>query len=389
MLQTRWADNSGDFRNQSAGALRSSADCSLEVRSNLLDRVALVHEISHDGALLRVNDRLCLHTGFSAERLIGSTHEIINSDVAAGASWLSLHNESAPGELWTGETQNRRADGSDLSLSSTIIPQRGRSGEIVSYVCASIDITESSRLRDEFDRNGKLMQLGQLTATVAHEIRNPLGAIRTANYVLERKLKGRVEGVEAQLERINNGIGRCDKIITELLDFSRRKAISLKACAVDEWVSETVAEESKTLTGAPEIMLDLGLGTLETIFDQDQMRQVLINLLSNAAEAIGEKIKLGAPADYRPRITVHTRREGDLAKIVVQDNGPGISPNNLQKIREPLFTTKSFGVGLGIPAIEKILENHGGSLTIESEHGFGAEITANFLIKTGAPLSVR
>ncbi len=348
------------------------------VQSSLLDQVALVHEMAVDGRITRVNSQMCLTTGFDAVALIGANHGIINLELGPGQCWLRLHDEVVPGEMWSGETLNRTRSGDNLWLSSTIRAVRNQSGVLTGYICASIDVTERSRLREEFERSGKLMQLGQLTATVAHEIRNPLGAIRTANYVLERKIRGRVEGVEAQLERINNGIGRCDKIITELLDFSRRKTVKATACQIDDWVAATVEEEGKNLQGAPLVTCHLGLDRTEASFDPDQMRQVLINLLSNAAEALAEKNKLSDGDAFEPRIAVSTFRDGVYAKIKVEDNGPGIEPKNIARIREPLFTTKSFGVGLGIPAIEKILENHGGGLTIESEFSSGAAFTASF-----------
>jgi signal transduction histidine kinase len=215
---------------------------------------------------------------------------------------------------------------------------------------------------------------------VAHEIRNPLGAIRTANFVLEKKLKGQVEGVEPQLERINVSIRRCDKIITELLDFTRKKAIKASEHTVDAWVKEAVDEVSKTLAGGAEVGLHLNLGEQTAKFDAEQMRQVVINLLNNAAEAMSEMVKNGtAPEGYQPQIQLTTSLNGPHVVIAVRDNGPGIEPKNLKKIREPLFTTKSFGVGLGISAIEKILQDHKGGLDIQSTFGDGATMVASFL----------
>ncbi|MFN0218408.1 MAG: two-component system sensor histidine kinase NtrB [Hyphomicrobium sp.] len=373
-----------------AGGLNGQARCDetlsakLALQSSLLDQIALVHEMSPDGRITRVNDLMCAKLGRSVGELIGARHDLMNFDVGDAQCWRRLHKEVTPGELWAGETLNRTRDGSDLWLSSTIAAVRDGAGALTGYICASIDVTERSRLREEFDRNGKLMQLGQLTATVAHEIRNPLGAIRTANFVIERKLKGRVDGVDAQLERINNGISRCDKIITELLDFSRNRSIKATAQVVDDWIASVVEEESRNLFGAPSVVCNLGLGGVMASFDADQMRQVLINLLSNAAEALAEKTKAGAIPGYSPRINIHTIMDGPHVSIIVKDNGPGIDPKHLKRIREPLFTTKSFGVGLGIPAIEKILENHGGQLTIESQFGAGATITASFAHQNAA-----
>ena len=101
--------------------------------------------------------------------------------------------------------------------------------------------------QDEIVQRGRMAQLGQLTATVAHEIRNPLGAVRTAAFLMERKLKGKGLGIEPQLQRIANGITRCDDIISQLLDFSRSRSLVLETVEIDAWLGKLVAEEAEKL----------------------------------------------------------------------------------------------------------------------------------------------
>lgn len=235
--------------------------------------------------------------------------------------------------------------------------------------------------QDEIVRKGRLAQLGQLTATVAHEIRNPLGAIKTSVQLIARKVKDQGLEIEKPLERINNGITRCDRIITELLDFTRSNALDLRAGEFDSWLKATVDEEVKDLHSPIELKYELGLGSAQVKFEMDRMRRVVVNLVSNAAEAmIGKKGAKIAQVTQSPRMLVKTRLRAGNAELIVQDNGPGISEENLRKILEPLFTTKSFGVGLGLPAVEKILEMHGGGLKVESKLGQGAKFTAWFPI---------
>ena len=227
--------------------------------------------------------------------------------------------------------------------------------------------------QDELVKRGRMEQLGQLTATVAHEIRNPLGAVRTSAFLLERKIRGKGLGVEAQIERINKGVTRCDDIITQLLDYSRTKQLSCRPDNLDNWLASAVEEEAQRLPAAVEITCTLGLGDLMVPFDPSRLRRAVINLMNNACEAMvgtGEDATRFATA--HPRLSISTRREGKNVVISVSDNGPGISPENLARIREPLFTTKSFGTGLGLPAVEKILEQHGGRLSISSAVGKGS-----------------
>lgn len=233
--------------------------------------------------------------------------------------------------------------------------------------------------QDELLRKGKMAQLGQIIATVAHEIRNPLGAVRTASFLIERKIKDKGLGIEPQLSRISNGVSRCDAIITQLLDFSRSRALQLESAAVDEWLSKIVAEEAEKLPDVISIECDLGLGPLAAAMDVNRMNRVIINLLSNASEAMvgkgDEPAKFSTP---EPRITIASRLAPRGVEIIVSDNGPGITEDNLKKILEPLFTTKSFGTGLGLSAVEKILQEHEGGLEIASIAGRGASFTAWF-----------
>ena len=231
--------------------------------------------------------------------------------------------------------------------------------------------------QDEAVKRARMAQLGNLTATVAHEIRNPLGAVRTAAFLLERKLKDKGLGVEAQLARIANGITRCDNIITQLLDFSRTRSLQAEEVVFDTWLERAVAEEAERLPAAVTIECDFGLGGAHVELDGPRLSRVIVNLLANAAEAMvgrgDDPAKFTTP---EPRIRVSTRASGRGAEIIVSDNGPGIPPDILARIMEPLFTTKSFGTGLGLPAVEKILQDHLGGLDIATAPGEGATFTA-------------
>jgi nitrogen fixation/metabolism regulation signal transduction histidine kinase len=120
-----------------------------------------------------------------------------------------------------------------------------------------------------------------------------------------------------------------------------------------------------------------GLAGIKARFDPSRMRRVVINLLTNASEAmVGRGEDRSKFTTATPVIVLSTAMAGEGIGIACADNGPGISQENLTKIREPLFTTKSFGVGLGLPAIEKILGEHGGRLDIDTKLGEGTKMTA-------------
>ncbi len=230
--------------------------------------------------------------------------------------------------------------------------------------------------QDQLLKKGRLEQLGQLTATIAHELRNPLGAVRTSAFLLERKTRGKDLGIESQLQRINSGITRCDNTITQLLDFSRSRQVIANQDDFDAWLEKIVSEEAQRLPVSVLLNCKLGLAGLAVAFDAARMQRAVANLISNASEAlVGNGEEAAKYTTLDPTITITSMRDGDSIVVLVSDNGPGITPEDLLRIREPLFTTKNFGTGLGLPAVEQILAQHGGSLAVTSVLGAGACFT--------------
>jgi signal transduction histidine kinase len=222
-----------------------------------------------------------------------------------------------------------------------------------------------------------MAQLGQLTATVAHEIRNPLGAVRTAAFLVERKTRDKGLGVEPMLQRIGNGVTRCDNIITQLLDFARSSTPQTQEQDFDTWLEKAVEEEAQKLPAVVTVECRLGLGGKTAAFDPGRLQRAVINLVANASEAMaGKGGDASKFAGANPTIVVATSLTPRGIEIGVTDNGPGIAEENLEKILEPLFTTKNFGTGLGLPAVQKIMEQHGGGLEVKSKPGEGACFTA-------------
>ena len=182
--------------------------------------------------------------------------------------------------------------------------------------------------------------------------------------------------MDQQFERINNGISRCDNTITQLLDFSRTKKISAKRAVFDDWLARCVEDAARQLPQTVQVDCVLGLGDLQVAFDGARLERAVVNLINNAAEAmVGNGKDKPSSQQAEPRVTVSTALEEGRIALRVSDNGPGIPAENLEKIREPLFTTKNFGTGLGIPAVEQIAVQHDGRLDIESEPGRGATFT--------------
>ena len=230
---------------------------------------------------------------------------------------------------------------------------------------------ELQQAQVELMRQERLATLGHLTATVSHELRNPLGAIRTAIYLVRGKTEGQGMGVESALERADRSITRCDNIINELLDFTRSTPLSLENVRVDEWVDSLLAEQN--IPQQVSISRNAGTNGLVSAFDLDRFRRVVINVVNNACEAMVEAAENGQ-VDRPLMLEVRSEVQGDRLNFAFTDNGPGIPEATLARIFEPLFSTKSFGVGLGLPTVKQIMEQHGGGIEITSSEGQGTRV---------------
>jgi signal transduction histidine kinase len=278
-------------------------------------------------------------------------------------------------ELARSEAQTARLDAEGMAVNlSNINSDISRLNKDLADKVKSLN-----EVQDELIKKGRMEQLGQLTATIAHEIRNPLGAIRTTAFLLNRKITAKGLEADGLIERINNGVNRCDAIISQLLDYSRTKELNCSSGLLDEWLTKVVREEAGRLPSDIMIECSLGLEGVQVAFDPARLERAINNLLSNAVEAMSSTTNEGQmrSSNVQACVWVSTFRHGDGVAIRVSDNGPGISQDNLDRIREPLFTTKSFGTGLGLPAVEQIIKQHGGHLDISSEPGRGAIFTLN------------
>jgi signal transduction histidine kinase/DNA-binding LacI/PurR family transcriptional regulator len=230
---------------------------------------------------------------------------------------------------------------------------------------------ELEKAQAELVRQERLSALGQLTATVAHEIRNPLGTVRTAVFsigdAIERDETSRIERAIQLAER---NIKRCDTIISELLDYTRDRVLQPSPTHIDAWLS-TVLDEALEQRVIPEnitCIRELN-ADIEVPIDSEHMRRVIINVVNNAIDAMREK-----PIEEKRLLTVSTHLSGDRLEIQIEDTGSGISDAGMDNLFEPLFSTKSFGVGLGLPIVKSIMEQHGGGIEINSHLDVGTTV---------------
>jgi PAS domain S-box-containing protein len=229
---------------------------------------------------------------------------------------------------------------------------------------------ELQRAQEELLRNERLAALGQLTGTVSHELRNPLGAMRTAMATIKKLLRGDDPMLKRSIELVDRSILRCDNIIGELLDYSRVCKLAPEPTALDGWLAGLLDEYE--LPPGITLRRELRAGAVAA-FDHDRLRRVVVNLLDNACQAMaGDDDSL---AESRERLLVVSTRPADgRVEISISDTGPGIPAEAADRIFEPLYSTKAFGVGLGLPIVKQILAQHDGGLEVDRSAERGTRI---------------
>jgi PAS domain S-box-containing protein len=223
--------------------------------------------------------------------------------------------------------------------------------------------------QEELVKRERLATLGQLTATVSHELRNPLGAMRTSMYVIDKKAVEADQSLRTAIDRVARNITRCDQIIDELLDFTRIRDLEPRPTNLDNWLTALLDEQ--TVPESVTVERKLATKGIRVPADTDRLRRAFINVFENACQAASAAGPDGKP-NVAAKVDIATRVSGERIEITVSDNGPGIPAELREKIFEPLFSTKSFGVGLGLPTVRQIMEQHGGGVEIGSRRGGGA-----------------
>jgi len=225
---------------------------------------------------------------------------------------------------------------------------------------AALETAQATLVRQE-----RFATLGQLTAIVSHELRNPLGTLRNSIALIDGLSDDCNEPLKASCMRANRSIERCDGIIEELLDFSRTREVETKPTDPGLWLERLLDEYEL----APQVRLIRHVAQgITAHFDSERLRRAVINLLDNACETLSHE---GSPD---ATVTVECRARDESLELVVSDNGPGMQPEALANLFEPLYSTKSFGVGLGMTIVKQVVELHDGDVSVSSGEGRGARV---------------
>jgi len=259
---------------------------------------------------------------------------------------------------------------------------------LLEAVAAQIGVVVvNTRLYSRMKERDRLAALGSMAAGLAHEVKNPLGAIKGAAQLLE-EVGGSADDPAARefvgiiLEEVN----RLDRVVGSFLDYARPHAGNPIPLDLNAAVRRTVQIVSSQIAdGAIDVQLDLAGALPRTRMDPEKFRQVLMNLMQNAIQAMDGRGKItvstGVRRSTRARVAADSpsRRnlsdDADLVEASVRDTGPGISPKVLRNLFIPFFTTKSRGTGLGLAISQSIVQNAGGTIEVHSQPGEGTTFT--------------
>jgi len=216
--------------------------------------------------------------------------------------------------------------------------------------------------REKLVRKERLAAIGQVSGSIAHDLRNPLGSVRNAAYYLKRIIPGDEPEIVEYLGIINQEVTAADRIISNLLKIGR----SPRTVKQDVDIAKAVGEAFDRIESAPGIRIRLSADPDPFVVraDPDQIRQILDNLMSNAAQAMGGN----------GEIIIEATRDRRNDKIVFSDTGPGIAPEIRDILFQPLVTTKARGTGLGLTICRQIVERHGGTINVADVGSPGAAL---------------
>lgn len=247
------------------------------------------------------------------------------------------------------------------------------SGETVAAAVYEKDVTEMKRMERQLVHSEKMAAIGQLAASVAHELNNPLSAVISASQLLLKEMEPSLPCHE-DLKSIEEAALRCKKIVEDLLVFSRKPQVSAQEpVSLSEAVYKAVALlKAKLNVRGIVVEEQIPEGLPGIPIDPDPLQQVLLNLISNARDAMKEGGVL------RLKAWEEKKRDRDFVVLSVQDTGCGIPPDRMDKIFEPFYTTKppGKGTGLGLSICRRLMEAYGGGIEVASREGQGA----NFLV---------
>lgn len=318
----------------------------------------------HEDKILYANEKFCNLYQYTKEELIGKTHEIYSSNFHPPDFFHEIWETIESGNVWKGEILNQAKDGTKYWLDTTIIPFVDSNGERYKHISIQYDITEKRNSEETLRNTEKLSMIGELAAGIAHEIRNPLTTIRGFVQLMNQN------GIELYYaDTILDEIDRINFIVSELMIFAKPHQVQFNECNINSILTSVIKflEPEANLKNV-EIEYKFPIEDVFISGERNQLKQVFLNLLKNSIEAM--------PSGGKIRILLERTTQNIV--ITLRDDGIGMEPEQIKKLGEPFFTTKQDGNGLGLMVSYKIIQNHKGSIHVNSNLNQGTTFTISF-----------
>lgn len=371
-LEQRVDERTRDLREEIAE--RKQAEESLRKLSQAVEQSPAMTVITDpDGAIEYVNPRFTEVTGYSLDEIAGKTPRVLKSGEMPPEAYEELWETIKAGGEWRGEIHNRKKNGELYWALTSLSPVTSQDGTITHFLGISEDITERKRAeeearqqRSELAHAGRVIMMGEMATSLAHELNQPLTVISGCAQVCRESLRSGKENLDVlrdSVEQVAEQAERANEIIHRIRGFikkeeSEREKIDLNDTInnVSNLLSSDAREHGAT------VVFGLARRLPPVFADAIQIQQVILNLAHNGVEAmVGNR-----PNQRRLKINTSACQNGAV-EISVHDTGEGIPAENLDRVFDPFFTTKTTGLGMGLSLSRSIIEAHGGRLWATSD----------------------
>jgi PAS domain S-box-containing protein len=336
------------------------------------------------GTITYVNPAFERITGYSAAEAIGQNPRLLRSGRQTPEVYRALWDQLNRGESWTGTFENRKRDGSLYTADVVISPIRGPDGRIGGFVGLQRDVTRERELHEQLRQAQKMETLGQLTGGVAHDFNNLLNVVLANGALLESHDLLRPE-LATYLTDIQGAARRGSELIRKLLAFSRREQLARRAVDPVLLVGEVLRTLRLTLPESISCELNAPVLVPGIEADAGAVEQMLLNLANNARDAM--------PHGGTLRISIYPEpftsgRDAPEVELTVEDTGTGMDEGVRARLFEPFFTTKPAGqgTGLGMSMVYGLMQQHGGTVRVDSTPGVGTTVRLRFRRAVGPPI---
>ncbi len=340
---------------------------------------SIVSVTDETGDIVYANKKFCKITKYSERELIGQNHRILKSDEHPPKFFNELWDTISNGNVWDGEIKNRKKDGSFYWTKTIIIPIIDSEKNITNYVSVTTNITKEKEIQErlikmeeqllkqnktllsevesksaELVKSERLATIGTMASRIAHDLKQPLTIMYTYSEMLTPEILSKLDSNDKEKWlRLQNSIFDMNRIIEDVLDFARTTEIKKKKSSLLS-ILRLALNHVKSSYG---IEINLPENDISFRCDSRKIEGVISNLLNNAVQAL----------DGQGEIDVTISSDSKFVTIHIKDSGSGIPDEYLEKIFEPMFTTKKTGTGLGLVICKSIVEQHGGSISVSNK----------------------